>query len=106
MKSPNWHDVAALIEKNVPKGRVARYGDVSHYFYGHRATQGIGTMLGAWLNHDPANALTHRVVGEKGSMRTVKGLANQRKLLEKEGVPFDGEGRVDLVKCKPVILGE
>ena len=74
------------------------------HFFERCDGQAIGAMLGAWLKHDPAAALTHRVVHDDGSMRTVQGLPDQHALLAAEGVQFDAQGRVDFDKCPPVTL--
>src|ERR671932_826508 len=67
-----------------PPGFVRAYGDVSP-----GAPRFAGTVLAA--SHDPSLPW-HRIVRADGSL--AKG-ARQRRLLEREGVPFAGE-RVDM----------
>ncbi len=69
--------------RSVPEGYVTTYGDVS---------PGSPRFAGAVLAHTDAELPWHRVVRADGSL--AKG-ADQRRLLEAEGVPFKGS-RVDL----------
>ena len=69
--------------RSVPEGYVTTYGDVS---------PGSPRFAGAVLAHTDAELPWHRVVRADGSL--AKG-ADQRGLLEAEGVPFKGS-RVDL----------
>ncbi len=74
--------------REVPEGFVMTYGDVS---------PGAPRLAGAALAacEDPT-VPWHRIVRADGSL--AKG-AKQRKLLEREGVPFRGE-RVDLRRVR------
>ena len=69
--------------RSVPEGYVTTYGDVS---------SGAPRFAGAVLARTDAELPWHRVVRADGSL--AKG-AEQRRLLEAEGVPFKGS-RVDL----------
>jgi methylated-DNA-protein-cysteine methyltransferase related protein len=70
--------------RSTPEGFVRTYGDVS---------PGAPRLAGAVLHASTDATLPwHRIVRADGSL--AKG-AKQRKLLEREGVPFRGE-RVDL----------
>jgi alkylated DNA nucleotide flippase Atl1 len=70
--------------RSVPAGRVTTYGDLS---------PGAPRFAGAVLSecHEP-DVPWHRIVRADGSL--AKG-ARQRRLLDAEGVPFQGE-RVDM----------
>jgi methylated-DNA-protein-cysteine methyltransferase related protein len=70
--------------RNTPPGFVRAYGDVSP-----GAPRFAGTVL--FYNDDP-DLPWHRIVRSDGSL--AKG-AEQRRLLEAEGVPFRGD-RVDM----------
>jgi len=70
--------------RSVPEGRVTTYGDLSP-----GAPRFAGTVLAEC--HDPG-VPWHRIVRADGSL--AKG-ERQRRLLEREGVPFRGE-RVDM----------
>ncbi len=69
--------------RSVPEGYVTTYGD---------ASPGSPRFAGAVLAHADEELPWHRVVRADGSL--AKG-ADQRRLLEAEGVPFKG-ARVDL----------
>ena len=50
-------------------------------------------------NHDPANIPCHRVVNAKGEVAenfAFGGAKGQREKLEKEGIIFEGNGRINL----------
>jgi alkylated DNA nucleotide flippase Atl1 len=88
-------NLALLITRNVPRGRVTTYGDLSASVYGHnRGANAISVMMKAWVAQDPRN-WTHRVVNDDGTLVDVE-LHHAR--LAKEGVAFDEEGRVVLEK--------
>jgi alkylated DNA nucleotide flippase Atl1 len=70
--------------RSVPAGRVTTYGDLSP-----GAPRFAGTVLSEC--HEP-DVPWHRIVRADGSL--AKG-ARQRRLLDAEGVPFQGE-RVDM----------
>jgi methylated-DNA-protein-cysteine methyltransferase related protein len=76
----------AVLERarTVPRGRVTTYGDLSP-----EAPRYAGAVLYAT---DAPDVPWHRIVRADGSL--AKG-ARQRRLLEAEGVPFNGE-RVDM----------
>lgn len=82
---PSQRD-AQILERvrSTPVGYVRTYGDVSP-----GAPRAAGAALHA--SHDPS-VPWHRIVRADGSL--AKG-ARQRRLLEREGVPFRGE-RVDM----------
>jgi methylated-DNA-protein-cysteine methyltransferase-like protein len=83
-ESPSEANVLARI-RAIPAGFVSTYGDVCP-----AAPRFTGTVL---ARSDDADVPWQRVVRADGSL--AKG-ARQRRLLEREGVPFRGE-RVDLV---------
>lgn len=70
--------------RSIPEGFVATYGDLCP-----EAPRHVGAVMAAC--DDPA-VPWHRVVRANGSLALGE---RQRKLLEAEGVPFEG-GRVDL----------
>ena len=86
------------VVSHIPKGRVTTYGCVAHLagMPGHARL--VGYALSAL--HGRTSIPWHRVVNAKGrvSSRTRRGSAEaiQRFRLEREGVVFDGQGRIPL----------
>lgn len=84
----------------IPKGRVASYGYIACRLGNPRLSRVVGYALHS--NPDPASIPCHRVVMKDGSLAPgfVFGGPNaQRRLLEREGVSFLPDGRVDMEKC-------
>ena len=87
------------VVKNIPKGKVATYGQVAFLAGNSRWARVVGYAL--HVNPEPGIIPCHRVVNKEG--RVAPGFAFggeevQRKLLEAEGIIFDLNGRVDLEK--------
>ena len=80
--------------RQIPRGRVATYGQLSQLIDGRLTPVGVG-----WAIHGaPAGSIPwHRVVNARGGLST-EGQApgEQRARLEAEGVRFGPDGRVDL----------
>lgn len=81
----------------IPRGRVASYGQVAALAGNPRGARGVGFIL-----HNPAlpaGLPCHRVIFRDGSLcagEIFGGPGRQRQLLEEEGVRFLPDGRVDL----------
>jgi len=98
--SPTYRRIYAVIRR-IPRGRVATYGQVASLagLPGHARQVGYalhalgkGTRL-PW----------HRVINAKGEVsrrRRPGEELSQRMLLEREGVRFDGRGRVALARLR------
>jgi methylated-DNA-protein-cysteine methyltransferase-like protein len=96
--------VAAIcaVIRRIPKGWVATYGQVAAMAGLSRRARLVGTIL---QNLDPATRIPwHRVVNAKGEVSYSPsrngGDALQRRLLEKEGVEFDANGRFNLERFR------
>jgi methylated-DNA-protein-cysteine methyltransferase-like protein len=91
-----WEKVYAVVRR-IPAGRVATYGQVARLAgLGPNARQ-VGYALHAMP--DRSNVPWHRVINSRGaiSLGPLGGAdVTQRLRLEREGVRFDGRGRVDL----------
>ncbi len=87
--------VYALVQE-IPVGKVLSYGDIALLLGAPQCSR----MVGRALKQVPKelNIPCHRVVNAVG--RLVPGWEEQRNLLEKEGVGFRPNGRVDMLACK------
>ena len=86
------------VVKQIPKGKVATYGQVASLAGSKRWSRVVGYALHA--NPDPENIPCHRVVnrfGEVSKAFVFGGENKQIELLQNEGVEFT-DGRVDLKK--------
>ncbi|MFH1278979.1 MAG: MGMT family protein [Candidatus Eisenbacteria bacterium] len=84
------------VVRSIPEGRVATYGQVAA-MAGARNPRHVGRALK--LLPDDHDVPWQRVVNAAGkvSERTRPGNDDwQRMLLEREGIEFDGKGRIDL----------
>jgi methylated-DNA-protein-cysteine methyltransferase-like protein len=99
---PEVHDSYARIyavTRRIPRGRVATYGQIARLagLPGH--ARQVGYALHAMAAEGPVP--WHRVINARGeiSRRARPGAeAAQRELLEREGVAFGADGRVDLAR--------
>lgn len=85
------------VVRRIPRGRVATYGQVAALAGNPRWSQAVGFALHG--NPDPASIPCHRVVnrfGETAPAFVFGGGGAQRALLEREGITFDAEGKIDL----------
>ena len=88
--------------RRIPRGWVATYGQVAAMAGLPRRARLVGRIL---QRLDPAIKIPwHRVVNAKGevsySLSRNGGDTLQRRLLEKEGLKFDANGRLDLERCR------
>lgn len=95
------------IVKEIPKGKVATYGQIAKLLGAPKFSQIVGFALHA--NPDNSTIPCHRVVnrfGELSNSFAFGGKAEQQKLLVQEGVEFTKQGNVDMKKCqwKPELL--
>lgn len=100
-----YHDIYSFVS-TIPKGKVATYGDVSIAVCGDlKCSRVVGYAL--HKNPLPGSAKgkvpCHRVVFKDGSLASAfafGGPDEQKKLLEKEGVTFTIDKKVDMTKCR------
>ena len=88
------------VVRRIPRGRVATYGQVARLAGLPGRARQVGYALHALAEAD--RVPWQRVVNARGevSVRAEPGMdCVQRQLLEREGVTFDGRGRVDLERC-------
>ena len=83
--------------KNIPRGKVATYGQIALYLGNRNFARVVGNIL--HRNPDPEHIPCHRVVNAQGKLArsyAFGGIEVQRRLLESEGVVFKNEQVVDL----------
>ncbi|HBP21186.1 MAG TPA: methyltransferase [Planctomycetes bacterium] len=79
--------------RQIPRGRVASYGDVARAAgYPNHARQ-VGYALSALPGG--SDVPWQRVVNARGEVSPRPNAERQRALLEDEGVEFDARGRID-----------
>jgi methylated-DNA-protein-cysteine methyltransferase-like protein len=83
--------------RQIPRGRVATYGELAALLGVSRGARAVGWALRALDAERAARVPWHRVVGAGGriSLRDGPGGLEQRRRLRREGVRFTA-GRVDL----------
>ena len=89
------------IVRQIPKGKVATYGQIAFMAGVWRASRAVGYAL----HRNPYNGKVpcHRVVFKDGGLTAgfaFGGKDVQRQLLEAEGVKFNADGRVDMNQCR------
>lgn len=95
-------DAICTVIRRIPFGWVATYGQVAAMAGLPRRARLVGRVL---QRLDPQTKIPwHRVVNAKGevshSLSRNGGDVLQRRLLEKEGIRFDGRNRLDLERCR------
>ncbi len=88
-------EVIKLI-KAIPRGKVATYGQIAYLTGLYPSVRRV-----VWILHscsEKEGLPWHRVVNRKGeiSLKPGAGYEKQKELLEREGVVFDDDGRIDL----------
>ncbi len=89
------------IVRQIPRGRVATYGQVARMAGAPRNARFVGYAL--HVNPEPGVIPCHRVVFKDGQLTpsfAFGGEGAQRELLEAEGIAFLADGRVDMEKCQ------
>lgn len=85
--------------KQIPRGKVATYGQIALLAGNPRWARTVGYAL--HVNPDPSTIKCHRVVNREGMVSEAfafGGKNMQAALLREEGVEVDSDGKVDLKK--------
>jgi methylated-DNA-protein-cysteine methyltransferase-like protein len=96
-RTASTHEAILAVVRRIPRGRVATYGQIAALAKLPRQPRLVGYAL-----HALSSSTTvpwHRVINARGmvSIRSDGSASlSQRLLLEREGVQFDGRGRVSL----------
>lgn len=87
----------------IPYGQVTTYGELGKRIAASRGLAGMSAQaVGGAVGHNPISIIIpcHRVVGSTGSLTGYAGGVEKKlRLLTEEGVPFTGNGHVDLKRC-------
>jgi len=97
-KKPNKYELIWEMVKQIPKGKVAAYGDVATL----SGLPGQQRLVGYALHNLPRNSGVpwQRVINSQGKISLPKntgGYARQKKLLMKEGIIFEKD-KIDMEK--------
>ncbi len=95
--STNFFEDVYRIVRMIPSGRVATYGQIATYLGNPRAARTVGWALHSMPGGE--NIPWHRVINSGGQISPSPGghrEAQQRAMLEDEGIIFDETGRIDL----------
>ena len=87
------YEILSVVEE-IPEGKIATYGQIAKLIGRDRNARLVGFVLSnaEFYGRYPC----HRVVNHQG--RTAPMWSEQKILLEKEGVVFKSDGKVDLAK--------
>ena len=80
----------------IPEGRVVSYGDIAKMI----GYPGRARYVGYAMSACPDDFPWHRVVRADGSIAGGGYAPIRRMLLEREGIPFLEDGRVDMDRCR------
>ena len=93
----SFRDQVYQVVEQIPKGKVATYGQIAYLCGKPQAARAVGNAL--HINPFGENVPCHRVVNSKGKLSGAFSFGaenRQRKLLEAEGVGFLPNGAVDI----------
>lgn len=96
MQQNTFTDAVYTVVADIPKGKVATYGQIARLAGSAKAARAVGMAMRN--NKDTRKVPCHRVVGSNGALTGYaygNGIRTKMELLKKEGVLFK-EQKVDL----------
>jgi methylated-DNA-protein-cysteine methyltransferase-like protein len=99
---PGFNARVWALVRQVPRGRVATYGQIATLLGSPRIARHVGFAMAASDRARPA-VPWHRIINAQGAISHRGDFARaeeQRRRLEREGVRFDARGRVDLSRYR------
>lgn len=96
---PNFFERVYILVRQIPRGKVASYGQIAALLGHPQAARTVGWALNALRGSEVADVPWQRVINSAGRIsisRVDLGAELQRSLLEQEGVVFDASDRVDM----------
>lgn len=97
MENTGFFDAVYQVVRQIPRGKVATYGQIARILGRPHSSRAVGYALHA--NPQPGVIPCHRVVNRFGQMCTgfaFGGIEVQAAMLAQEGVAFDDEYSIDL----------
>ncbi len=91
----SFYESVWTLAKRIPSGRVVSYGQLAGWLGNPRAARAVGYAM---FNVPDESVPWQRVINARGEISVGGHLHRpelQRRLLEAEGVEFDGGGRID-----------
>jgi methylated-DNA-protein-cysteine methyltransferase-like protein len=96
---PNFFERVYRVVRQIPRGKVASYGQIAALLGHPQAARTVGWALNALRGGEIDDVPWQRVINSEGRIsisRVDLGADLQRALLEQEGVVFNENGRVDM----------
>ncbi len=95
---PSFFDQVYAVVRQIPRGKVASYGQVAALLGHPRAARTVGWALAALRENFEPDVPWQRVINSQGrvSIRSMEHAPEEQQLLlEAEGVEFNEQGKVD-----------
>ena len=91
MSTASFKDKIYSLAKQIPKGKVATYGQLALLAGSPKASQAVGMCMSQ--NLDPKVVPCHRVVASTGKLTgyAFGGVSRKKEILQNEGVLFKGD---------------
>jgi methylated-DNA-protein-cysteine methyltransferase related protein len=99
MDRPHFFEQVYLVVKQIPRGKVASYGQIAALLGHPRAARTVGWALNALTESQDPSIPWQRVINHSGRITIARAGLDpevQRRLLEEEGIEFDQNGDVDM----------
>jgi O-6-methylguanine DNA methyltransferase len=95
MSTPTFKEIIINLARQIPKGKVATYGQLAKMAGSPGAARAVGMIMSK--NTTPETIPCHRVVATNGKLTgyAFGGIKKKKDILKREGVRFTGD-KVDL----------
>jgi methylated-DNA-protein-cysteine methyltransferase-like protein len=95
---PSFFEQVYIIVRQIPRGKVASYGQIAALLGHPQAARTVGWALASLPERQEPGVPWQRVINSRGRISISNlhhGADEQRALLEEEGVLFDATGHID-----------
>jgi methylated-DNA-protein-cysteine methyltransferase-like protein len=99
MTRPHFFEQVYLLVSQIPRGKVASYGQIATLLGHPRAARTVGWALNGLVETPDRDVPWQRVINHCGRITIARAGLNpevQRRLLEEEGIEFDEAGYVEM----------